>query len=149
MPGQASPFSPDQRIWIVKKFGELKSATLVRRAFRIEFKVNSPSKLPHQKQFSRVIEKFEACGDVGDPETKRKPSDGVPQNDVKAVQDFFSKNEEAHIRDAVKELGFSFGKIWFILRKVLKWKPYRPHTTTILTAKHRQPPGCSPMILVP
>ena len=48
MPGQASPFSPDQRIWIVKKFGELKSATLVRRAFRIEFKVNSPSKLPHQ-----------------------------------------------------------------------------------------------------
>ena len=72
MPGQASPFSPDQRIWIVKKFGELKSATLVRRAFRIEFKVNSPSKLPHQKQFSRVIEKFEACGDVGDPETKRE-----------------------------------------------------------------------------
>ena len=66
MPGQASPFSPEQRIWIVKNFGDLKSATLVRRAFRIEFKVNSPSKLPHQKQFSRVIEKFEACGDVGD-----------------------------------------------------------------------------------
>ena len=56
--------------------------------------------MPHQKQFSRVIEKFEACGDVGDPETKRKPSDGVPQNDVKAVQDFFSKNEEAKLQQS-------------------------------------------------
>ena len=106
MPGQASPFSQDQRIWIVEKFGHLKSATLVRRAFRIEFKVSSPSNLPHRKQFSRVIEKFEACGHVGSPECKRKPSDMVPQNDVKAVQDFFSRNEEEHTREAVKELGF-------------------------------------------
>ena len=50
----------------------------------------------------------------------------------------FSKNEEAHIREAAKEVGFSIGKIWFILRKILKWKPYRPHATTVLTTQHRQ-----------
>lgn len=85
-----------------------------------------------------MLHKFEACGDVGDPQVKRRPSDSVPQHDVKAVEDFFSRNEEGHIRDAAKELSLSFGKIWFILRKILKWKAYRPHTTTVLTPKQKQ-----------
>ena len=54
--------------------------------------------MPPRKQFSRVIEKFEACGDVGDPECKGKPSDVVAENDVKAVQDFFTRNVQAHMR---------------------------------------------------
>ena len=91
MPGYASPFSADLRIWIAKKFGEVKSATLVKRAFQREFPRTDPRKVPHQRQFSRVIEKFEASGDVGDPKVKRKPSDTVPQCDVKAVEDFSFK----------------------------------------------------------
>lgn len=138
MPGYAGPFSSDERIWIVKKFGEVKSATLVRRAFQREFPRISPRNVPHRRQFFRVIEKFEASGDVGDPKVKRKPSETVPQCDVEAVEKFFTQNEEAHLRDAAKELEFSIGKIWFILRKILRWKPYRPHATTVLTAQHKQ-----------
>ena len=91
MPGYASPFSADLRIWIVKKFGEVKSATLqlVRRAFQREFPRIDPKKLPHQRLFSRVIEKIEASCDVGDPKVKRKPWDTVPQCDVKSVMEFF------------------------------------------------------------
>ena len=33
---------------------------------------------------------------------------------------------------------FYLGKIWFVLRKVLKWKPYKPHTVTVLTEAQRQ-----------
>ena len=134
MPGPINPFPQQERIWIIKKFGELWSATLVRKAFRDEFEIK-PRDLPHQKQFTMVFHKFEACGDVGDPQVKRRPSDSVPQHDVKAVEDFFLRNEEGHIRDAAKELSLSFGKIWFILRKILKWKAYRPHTTTVLYTK--------------
>ena len=91
IPGYASPFLADEIIWIVNKFGEVKSATLVRRAFQREFPRSDPRKVPHQRQFSRVIEKFKASGDVGDPKIKRKPSDTVPQCDVRAVEELFFK----------------------------------------------------------
>ena len=35
-PGLTSPFTFEERKWIILKFGELKSATLVRRAFRVK-----------------------------------------------------------------------------------------------------------------
>ena len=35
-------------------------------------------------------------------------------------------------------MGISLGKVWFILRKVLKWKAYRPHLATILSHDQRQ-----------
>ena len=136
MHGPISQFVQQERILIIKQFGVLRSSTLVRRAFRVEFKIK-PRDLPHQKQLSRVLHKFEACGDVGDPQVKRRPSDSdsVPQHDVKAVEDFFLRNEEGHIRDAAKEFSLSFGKIWFILRKILKWKAYRTHTTRLNAAQ--------------
>ena len=67
MPGPAGPFSREERIWIVLKFGEVKSATLVRRAFQKKFPSPNPKDVPHRKVFARVLEKFEGCGDVGDP----------------------------------------------------------------------------------
>ena len=32
----------------------------------------------------------------------------------------------------------SVGKIWFVLRKILKWKSYVPVKTTVLTPAHKQ-----------
>lgn len=138
MPGPAGPFSREERIWIVLKFGEVKSATLVRRAFQKKFPSPNPKDVPHRKVFARVLEKFEGCGDVGDPKPKFKPAESIPAAEVQAVEEYFNLHKEAHLRDAVGELGFSFGKIWFILRKILKWKPYRPHSSTVLTERHRQ-----------
>ena len=98
MPGRRSPFSEQERIWIVKKFGELKSATLVRRAFHIEFSKTNPKSIPKQNQFDRVLRKFEDSGDVGDPQVKRKLSESVPPDHVKAVADFFARNKQGHAR---------------------------------------------------
>ena len=102
MPGKSSPFSSEQRIWIITKYAELKSTIAVRRAFRKEFKVSSPSLVPHPWQFKRVIEKFNDCGDIGDP--KLKPGANIPPGDIQAVEDFFDANKEAHFKDNGAEI---------------------------------------------
>ena len=89
-------------------------------------------------QFQRVLDKFDASGDVGDPQVKPRVGDSVPQCDVQAVKDYFTLNDKANIREAARELGYSIGKIWFILRKILKWRAYRPHTATVLTVNQRK-----------
>ena len=65
-PGLTSPFTFEERKWIILKFGELKSATLVRRAFQKQFPKSSPRDVPNRKQFQRVLEQFNGSGDVGD-----------------------------------------------------------------------------------
>ena len=114
MPGKPSPFSSEQQIWIVTKYAELESVISVRRAFRKEFKVSSPLLVPHPCQFKRVIEKFNSCGDIGDPKPKPKPGGNIPPADVQAVKDFFDANKKAHLKEASLDLGMSVGKIWFI-----------------------------------
>ena len=63
-PGLTSPFTFEERKWIILKFGELKSATLVRRAFQKQFPKSSPRDVPNRKQFQRVLEQFNGSGDV-------------------------------------------------------------------------------------
>ena len=105
--------------------------------FALSFQTLIPKSIPKQNQFDRV-KKLKDSGDVGDPQVKRKLSESIPPDHVKTEADFFARNQQGHVRDAAKELGFSIGKVWFVLRKVLKWRAYRPHTTTVLTMKHRQ-----------
>ena len=130
-PGLTSPFTFEERKWIILKFGELKSATLVRRAFQKQFPKSSPRDVPNRKQFQRVLEQFNGSGDVGEAKPKHNVKDSVPQADTDAVQEYFEVNKEAHLRDAVRDLGISLGK-------VLKWKAYRPHLATILSHDQRQ-----------
>ena len=126
MPGKASPFSAEQRIWIVTKFAELKSATLARQAFRKEFAIQINHHIPNDKQFNWVIEKCNGCDYVSDPKPKPKPDEKVPLSDVQAIKDYFDSNGEAHLREASHDLNMSVGKIWFVLRKILKWKSNVP-----------------------
>ena len=65
-PGLTSPFTFEERKWIILKFSELKSATLVRRAFQKQFPKSSPRDVPNRKQFQRVLEQFNGSGDVGE-----------------------------------------------------------------------------------
>ena len=138
MPGPSSPFSLEERIFIVNKFAELKSISDVKRVFRLRLYPKNPRAVPTYMAFQRVVNKFGSCGDVGDPKPERLRRNFVPEEDVRAVEDFFRRNEKAHIREAARELNFSFGKVWHILRKVLKWKAYKPHVTTVLSHKQRQ-----------
>ena len=57
-----SPFSGDQLTWIIYKYGELKSLSLVMRAFRLEFLPSYPLAMPNRRSFVRVIQRFESTG---------------------------------------------------------------------------------------
>ena len=46
-----SPFSTEESIFIIPKFGELKNTTLIRRAFRKEFYLKNPRQVPQFTQF--------------------------------------------------------------------------------------------------
>ncbi len=51
MPGSGSPYSEQEKIWIVKTFGELKSSTLVRHAFRKKFSKTNPKPIHRKYKF--------------------------------------------------------------------------------------------------
>ena len=70
----------------------------MQRAYRVGFPDINPKTIPHQKQFERVLNRFEASGDISDVRPNPKREDCIPQADVQAVRDFFTENEEAHIR---------------------------------------------------
>ena len=84
-PGKTSPFTVEERKWIILKFGELKSPILVRRAFRKQFSKVSQRDIPDVRQFARVLAKFNACGDIGDSKPKNDVKESVPQPDIDAV----------------------------------------------------------------
>ena len=54
------------------------------------------------------------------------------------MKDFFEASPKAHLREAAEVLEMSFGQIWNILRKKLKWKPYKPHLAQVLSADNME-----------
>lgn len=131
-----SPFSNEQASWVVLKFGELKSVLEVRRAFRREFFPNEPRYVPQLKTFRRLIQRFQGTGATR-PITPPGPPE-VSEEEVRRVRSFFEDDPDAHVRQAAVSLGISFGKVWRILRKKLKWRPYRLHFGTVLSPSNRE-----------
>ena len=131
-----SPFTAQQSTFIILKYGELKSVVSVMRAFRKEFYPNNPRYVPNRKIFERVVQRFKSNASV-----RPNLSLGSPPStaqDIARVKNFFLRNKKAHIRQAVVELGMGFGTIWKILRKVLKWKAYRPHLAQVLSPANKE-----------
>ena len=131
-----SPFTLDQQNFIIFKYGELGNVTSVNRAFNTRFFPKNPRKAPKRHQIERVIARFQKSGSVNPPTPLGQ--DATSQEDVMAVQEFFTRNPRAHLRHAMVELDMSINKIWRILRKFLKFKPYKPHTAQVLSPANMQ-----------
>lgn len=126
-----SPFSKEQASWIIPKFGEIKSLSKLRRAFRRKFFPKNPRCVPDLKAFQRLVTRFDASAAVRPP-TPPGPN-AATDEDVERVKEFFETHPETHVREASENLGMSYGKVWLILRKKLHWRPYHPHLTTVLS----------------
>ena len=119
----------DQVTWIIYKYGELKSISVVMRAFRLHFHPSSHRPMPSRCAFVNLIKCFESNRGNAKQENKGSMS-GIPDEDVKLVEQYFLRS---HLREASRVLGMSVTKIWIILRKVLKWKAYTPHVLACLS----------------
>ena len=75
-----SPFSADQSIFIILKYGELKSTAAVRRAFGTKFHPKNPRKVPQQVHFQRVIDNFIKTANV----CPQVPAGALPTPDQSA-----------------------------------------------------------------
>ena len=126
-----SPFSKEQSAFIIFEFGRLQSLKLVQREFRKKYFPQNPRQVPRLNAFLRLVDRFKKEAAVRPKVTHRSPQ--ISDADVQRVKSFFQRNKKAHIRQAVQEMNLSFGTIWRILRKVLKWKAYRPHLVQVLS----------------
>ena len=130
------PFSKDEAKWIVLKHGEVKSVQRVRRAFRQQFCNSDPKKVPARLAFQRLLERFKNTGSLKPQQPSgRRP---VTQEQIIKVEEFFAVHPDAHVREASSRLNIGFGTVWKILRRVLKWKPYRQHLSQPLSAKKQE-----------
>ena len=106
------------------------------RAYRKQFCPKNPFLVPSRASFYRVLDRFETSG--GNAKPKQRSGTGIPDVHVRQVEDYFRNNNNAHLREASRVLGFSVRKIWIILRQVLKWKSYTPHVSACLTESNKQ-----------
>ena len=108
---------------------------MVQRAFRKEFYPKNPRQVPKIRAFTRILQRFKE-------ESALRPQVPVGRsrehNNVEAVKNCFEQNPKIHIREATRVLGLSYGTIWKILRKDLKWKAYRPHLTQCLSPANKE-----------
>ena len=130
------PFSKDEAKWVILKYEELKSVQNVRRAFRKQFYPSHPKKVPGRWAFERLLERFKDTGSLK-PEkpTGRRP---ITKEQVDEVEKFFKTNPDAHVREASERLNIGFGTVWKILRRKLKWKPYRQHMSQPLSLQNKK-----------
>ena len=132
-----APFTLDQYKFIIKQHAIDDSVKLVQRAFRLKFYPRNPGKVPGRWAFERTIKQFEQYGTC----LKREPVKADPakgDQNIAKVKEFFDKNPDAKIRKCVAETNIKYGVVWRILRKVFKWKPYRPRCVQKLSDPNKE-----------
>ena len=130
-----SPFTKEQKSWVVTKFSELKSIALVKRSFRQQFCPRKPRRVPRPNAFHRLIERFERERATWPSVPSGRSS--TADEEVEKVKVFFEENPAAHVRQASQQLKMVTGKVWRILRRNLRWRPCRPHLAPTLTSAHQ------------
>ena len=80
----------------------------MRRAFRLHFKARF-NVLPNIHAFKRGFQRFNESGDISDPKPIKKAVDKVAQENVQAIEHFFSKAIRSPSERCCIDLGFSLG----------------------------------------
>jgi len=117
-------YDTKQRVFIVEKHIQLKSSTLVQRAWRAEFKTKQT---PHLSTIERIVQRFKSRGTVADkPPAHTKPSAKRVESKNR-LEDLFREFDNLSIRKAKAITGISYGTIQSILKEDLHLKPYKEH----------------------
>ena len=102
---QKSPFTKDQIIWVIYKFGELENIQIFQKLFMLEFCSNNPREIHNYNAFNGLVNRFEESGCQTGLRSPKEP-EATSQADIALVKEFFINNQEAN-----RDLDLSVGKI--------------------------------------
>ena len=117
-------YNKEKRLFMVKKYHELKNWTLVRRAWRSNFK-NLPA--PTINTLKRTVKRLNDTGSVASlPPLRAGPSEKREKAKNK-LEELFLENPSLSIRKASLNVGVSYDLVRRILKEDLHLKPYKLH----------------------
>ena len=115
-------FDVEKRIFITRKLHELKSATLVQRAYRSKF---NGKKCPTNRTILEISKKFDRNGSVLDLAPKPKNERETRTEARIKLKILFTENPSLSLRKASVDVGISYYLCRDILLKDLGLKPYK------------------------
>ena len=131
-----TPFTKEEEIWIVRNAGS-KGSMQIRREFIIQFSKSNKHKVPGPRAFRRIVERFDSTGGVTGQSREPIFAARTPEN-IEKVRNYFEEDCRRSIRQATRDLNLGFGTVWIILRKDLRWKPYRFKRVQKLSAQNKE-----------
>ena len=134
-----SPFTKDQEVWVILEYGKLNNITLVRRSYRVHFKIQA-KKVPYFNAFKRLVTRFLSSKGQVRPQVPPGPPP-ISQDTVGLVKDFFMRQRRSKkpvsLISAASSLNLSKTTIWRVVRLKLKWFPYKAKLVQPLTEQHK------------
>ena len=141
MPGTTfrlnAPFSQEEAIWVVTEYVRLRSVAAVRRKYGYKFmkKNNMPSHNP----FKRLIDRFQSTGSIHPSKPRGQALDKrneLTEKVKEVVKPFQERKQSISVSKVAETVKTSKTTVWRIMRKTLRWKPYKPNVTVPLTDAH-------------
>ena len=113
-------YNKEQRLFMVKKYYDLKNYTLVRQAWHSHFK---NVRAPHLTTIKSTIKRHDNTGSVASlPPLRARPE---KREDAKnELQVMFQDDPSLSIRKASANSGINYGMVQSILKEDLLLKPY-------------------------
>ncbi|XP_053200746.1 uncharacterized protein LOC128385843 [Panonychus citri] len=115
----------EQKVFLIEKYYTSgKSKTAARRALQTKYPDES---LMSESTISRVIDRFLAHGTLHDrrEDNEGRPNEVTTPESLDQIEAYFTANPHASIRHASQELGINRESMRLILRRFLKWHPYK------------------------
>ena len=119
-------FTKEQEIFIIGNFcgGDVAAAD-VRRNYLLKYEISGRAKYQYlARDFARVLERFKKNGISSSHRLIPSASEAYTTN-VSRVREYFSTKKGKSLQNASQELDIPKSSIWKILRKQLRWRPYK------------------------
>jgi len=98
------------KIFCIREFIKIESATAVQRAFRLRFNIQPPTR----KKICRWNHQFEQIGCMCKGKSSGQPR--VSEENVRRIQETFERSLRKSTRRASRELGIPQQSVWRVLR---------------------------------
>ena len=132
--GRPSTFTNDQMVYIVLLLGKLKNVFKVWRKYAKHYGIDRhPREVPAIRSFKTVIDRFSKTGstlpmkDPGPQKTART------EENISRVRTVINENKSLSVRQIAIKLDLSTKTVWQILRKDIKFYPYKSKTVNKLS----------------